>query len=134
MKNKIFFILSGVLLSLVFFELALRLIGFSYLYLQEQGNKRPSKLKDTYTILCFGDSTTTNQYPRYFEKELNSRNIGISFSVIDKGRPCTNSNYILANLTNDLDKYKPDMVITMMGVNDGNCDVVVYEQELAGSY
>lgn len=106
----------------------------TYLYLQEQGNKGFSKTKGAYTILCLGESTTSNRYPRFLETDLNSRNSGITFNVIDKGRPSTNSNYILASLENNLNKYKPDMVITMMGVNDSSSDVVVYEREPTESY
>ena len=71
-----------------------------------------------YRILCLGESTTQGQYPPFLEKALNQRNIGIKFSVIDKGLNGTNTWVIVSRLESYLDTYHPDMVITMMGIND----------------
>ncbi|MDO8602282.1 MAG: tetratricopeptide repeat protein, partial [Candidatus Omnitrophota bacterium] len=49
---------------------------------------------------------------------LNQHDIGIKFSVLDKGIVSTNTAIILSQLEANLDKYQPDMVVTMMGVND----------------
>jgi len=72
--------------------------------------------------MCLGESTTisvgNNAYPYQLEDILNRRNIGTKFSVINKGVPSVTTSYILENLPENLNKYKPDMVITMMGVND----------------
>jgi tetratricopeptide (TPR) repeat protein len=69
--------------------------------------------------MCLGESTTQGQYPPFLEEILNQRNIGIKFSVIDKGIGGTNTEVILSELEANLDKYRPDMVVTMMGCNDG---------------
>ncbi|MDD5130521.1 MAG: tetratricopeptide repeat protein, partial [Candidatus Omnitrophica bacterium] len=45
-------------------------------------------------------------------------NIGIHFSVIDKGLRGTNTPTILNNLESYLAQYHPDMVVAMMGLND----------------
>jgi len=68
--------------------------------------------------MCLGESTTQRQYPIYLKDILNRRNIGIEFSVIDKGRAGTNTSTILSQVIAYLDEYHPDMVITMMGIND----------------
>jgi tetratricopeptide (TPR) repeat protein len=68
--------------------------------------------------MCLGESTTRGQYPAFLEETLNQRNTGIKFSVIDKGLDGTTTSAILERLATDLDKYHPDMVITMMGIND----------------
>lgn len=52
------------------------------------------------------------------EETLNQNNLGINFSVIDKGLPGTNTEIIVSQLQDNLDKYDPDMVIAMMGIND----------------
>ena len=68
--------------------------------------------------MCLGESTTVGQYPSFLQEVLNQRNIAIKFSVIDKGICGANTSYIVDNLESDLDAYHPDMVITMMGIND----------------
>jgi len=59
-----------------------------------------------------------NQWPGPLEEILNQKDTGIRFSVIDKGIAGTNTRAIVSGLENNLDKYNPDMVITMMGIND----------------
>ncbi|MCB4792524.1 MAG: tetratricopeptide repeat protein [Elusimicrobia bacterium] len=126
-------ILLGVLASLVLLETGLRISGFIYTSKQELRNKEELNKKGVYRILCLGESMTREQYPKYLEDELNSRGIGIKFSVIDKGKGGVFTNFILASLENNLDKYRPDMVVTMMGAMDGSSDVV-YEYDKSGSY
>jgi superkiller protein 3 len=81
--------------------------------------------------MCLGESTTAlgeypyGPYPFQLEEVLNQRNIGIKFSVINKAIPSINSAYILSHLEENLNQYNPDMVITMMGLND--TDIKYYE-------
>ena len=60
---------------------------------------------------------------------LNDKNIGITFKVIDEGKRGINSAFILARLEENINKYNPDMIITMMGINDGD-DTVIYKGTL----
>ena len=108
----------GLCLSLVLLEMGMRLGGFVLLSVQEYGNLQSIKQKGTYRILCLGESTTQGQYPRLLEQILNQRNIGVRFSVIDKGRRTTNTPAILSRVESYLTGYHPDMVVAMMGVND----------------
>ncbi|NLB35214.1 MAG: tetratricopeptide repeat protein [Elusimicrobia bacterium] len=120
MKTKrIILLLSGVLFSLMLLESGLRLGGFIRLSIQKTKNQMAIKEKGSYRILCLGDSTTENQWPPYLKEILNKEDLGIKFSVIDKGRSCTNSMHIMAELEDNISNYKPDMLITMMGANDG---------------
>ena len=91
-------ILIGILASIILIEAGLRLGGFIYTSRQEIGNKEELKKKGVYRILCLGESTTAGEYPGYLEEELNSRDMGMKFSVIDKGRPATTTTFILAKL------------------------------------
>jgi len=68
--------------------------------------------------MCLGESTTMGQYPSFLEKALNQSNLGIHFSVIDKGVGGTTTGAILSELEANLHKYRPNMVVVMMGVND----------------
>jgi lysophospholipase L1-like esterase len=70
-----------------------------------------------------GESTTAiggeNSYPYQLQEILNQRNIGVKLSVVNEGIPTGNTMAILAELEDNLNVYNPDMVIAMMGANDG---------------
>ena len=117
-KEKIIGLAISILSILIFTEIALRLGGLIYLQKQESLNRKSIRQKDTYLIMCLGESTTARQWPVFLEEFLNKQNIGVNFSVIDKGIPGTNTIRILNELEMNLNKYSPDMVITMMGIND----------------
>jgi len=122
LKQKAGLMILGIFISLVVIETLLNLCGAVYLSVQEYRNLKSAKNRDTYRILCLGESTTAfedgHSYPRQLETILNSKNLGIKFSVINKGVPGIFTEGILARLDDHLDKYKPDMVIAMMGIND----------------
>jgi Tfp pilus assembly protein PilF len=114
-------IILGVFLCCVFLEIVMRLGGFIVISVREYRNSISMRQKGTYRIMCLGESTTEagpNPYPAQLEEVLNSRNIGIRFSVINKGLSAINTAYIVEHLEENLNMVKPDMVITMMGVND----------------
>ena len=120
-KGKIFLIILGVFLGAVLLELGLRTAGGIFLFLQEYRNRISIKHKGTYRIMCLGESTTAfggnDAYPQQLEEVLNQQNIGIKFSVINKG-VSSDTSTILSQLENNLDCYRPNMVIAMMGIND----------------
>ena len=116
--QKIVLVILGVFLSLILIEVGLRLGGFVVLSSQEIRNRVSLMRRGEYRILCLGESTTQGQYPSFLEEILNQRNVGIKFSVIDKGIRGTNTQVIVSRLESYLDTYHPDMVITMMGIND----------------
>ena len=96
----------------------MRLGGFVLFSIQEHGNSQSIKQKGTYRIICLGDSTTQRQYPQLLEQVLNQRNIGVHFSVVDRGRTGANTSSILSQIEYYLAEYHPDMVVTMMGINE----------------
>lgn len=120
--KKINLIIFGLVIAIVLLEIGLRLGGAFYLLKQEHTNVKTLNQEDIYRILCLGESTTASggnhSYPNQLHEILNSGDAGIKFSVINKGIPSTDTGYILADLDKNLDKYKPDMIIAMMGVND----------------
>lgn len=121
-KQKIALITFGLLLCIALIEIGLRISGFIILSLQEYRNQLSIRQKGEYRILCLGESTTAlggeNSYPSQLEEILNKRSIGIKFSVVNKGLSGVTTGAVLSQLKYNLDKYKPDMVITMMGIND----------------
>ena len=116
--QKVFLILLGIFLSFFLIEAGLRLGGFTLLAVQEHRNRVAVKKGGAYRILCLGESTTQAQWPPFLEAALNRSGTGIRFAVIDKGRANTDTDKILNRLESYLDKYHPDMVVAMMGVND----------------
>ena len=116
--QKAFLILLGIFLSLFLIETGLRLGGFTLLAVQEHRNRVSIKKGGAYRILCLGESTTAGQWPPFLEAALNRSGTGIQFTVIDEGKNGTNTGAVLNRLESYLDKYHPDMVVAMMGVND----------------
>jgi tetratricopeptide (TPR) repeat protein len=129
-RKKIASVFLGLILSLVLLEVGLRLGGFVLSSMQEYGNLQSIKQKGTYRILCLGESTTQRQYPQYLEQVLNQRNIGVRFSVIDRGKAGTNTPAILSRVESYLAEYHPDMVVAMMGNNDQG---IKYYQDISES-
>lgn len=118
LSQKIVLLFLGAVLFGTVLELGLRIAGFIYLSIQEERNKISMRKNSEFRIMCLGESTTAGQYPGFLEEILNKRAGGVRFSVIDKGIPGTNTSAIVAVLESNLDKYRPDVVITMMGIND----------------
>ncbi|HTY45927.1 MAG TPA: tetratricopeptide repeat protein [Patescibacteria group bacterium] len=117
LRTEISLLIFGLFLFLLLLEAALRLAGFAFWSLQEYRNLQSMRQKGTRRIMCVGESTTAGQYPPFLEEILNQRS-GIKFSVIDKGVVGTTTSVILAELEANLDRYRPDMVVAMMGIND----------------
>ncbi len=126
-KQKIVLVSFGLFLSLALLEIGLRIGGFVYLAFQEHENRFSLRQKGTYKILCLGESLTAMggeySYSRQLENILNQLNIGVKFTVVNQGIPGAKSEVIVSQLEYNLNKYKPDMVVTMMGENDA----AVYE-------
>lgn len=121
--HKIGLVLFGLTLSVVLLEGALRIGGVLILSIQEYMNIVSARQEGTYRILCLGESTTalgssSKPYPSQLEEILNTQNLRIKFSVINKGIIATDTTAILSKLEENIEKYKPNMLITMMGIND----------------
>jgi len=127
-KQKVTVIILGYLFAVILLELGLRIGGFVFSSLQEHRNITSLKQKGTYRIMCLGESTTAFggecSWSARLEEILNERAAGMKFSVINKGVVSIDTNYILQHLGENLNKYNPDMVITMMGLNDRDAATV----------
>ncbi len=123
-RQKFLLVGLGLFLTLLLLEIGLRLGGFIFLLRQSQANQLSvaTSPQNEFRILCIGESTTAlggdSSYPALLEKVLNSRNLGYRFKVINAGRVSKRTDDILAELPNDLDRYQPHLVISMIGVND----------------
>ncbi len=121
LKQKILLALFSLIFLFLILEGGLRLGGFIFVYLQNQHNKISSTQKE-FRILCLGESTTAlgggDSYPAQLEAILNARRPDIKFRVINKGMVSKFSRHILAALDKNMNQYKPDLVVTMIGVNE----------------
>jgi len=92
------------------------------LLIQESANHSSLTKKHEIRILCLGESTTAgfeNSYPRQMEVMLNNATSTKKYLVINKGIPGITTDEIIEKLQQNLAQYKPDIVIVMMGINDG---------------
>ncbi|MCA9403362.1 MAG: tetratricopeptide repeat protein [Candidatus Omnitrophica bacterium] len=121
-RQKLLLLLFGVVVSLIVVELSLSTAGWLFYSLQDMRNGHALFKRPDVRILCLGESTTAmddgHAYPRQLEGILNDMNLGMRFQVINKGVPGIYTTGILLRLSENLDKYNPDIVITMMGIND----------------
>ncbi|HNW44489.1 MAG TPA: GDSL-type esterase/lipase family protein [Elusimicrobiales bacterium] len=114
-------LLLGAVFAVLGAEAALRLGGLAVRLKQESVN-RASLSSGTSRILCLGESTTaggTDAWPARLERILAARYPAARVSVINKGVAGFNTSDLLRNLEKDLDAIRPDLVIAMMGINDG---------------
>ncbi|MCL2389147.1 MAG: SGNH/GDSL hydrolase family protein, partial [Elusimicrobia bacterium] len=100
-------------------EIALRLAG--------TGVKRSHRVHQEFllqrsdeglVILCLGESTTYRQYPVQLQRMFDDRHGKAAVNVIDAGIPGTTISDITKNLRSNLEKFNPDVVIVMAGIND----------------
>lgn len=120
--KKTILVFFGIIFSILLLEISLRLGGLVFLSLQECRNRAAIFKKGTYRIMCLGESTTAiggrDSYPSQLEEILNQRKVGINFSVINAGLVAVDTTGIISHLEENLNKYEPDMVTVMMGIND----------------
>ncbi|HOW28699.1 MAG TPA: tetratricopeptide repeat protein [Elusimicrobiota bacterium] len=126
-------IVFGVFTAFIGVEIALRAAGGLLASIPRGVTLENEHKKGDYVILCLGESTTQRQWPGPLEEELNGRKLGVRFRVIDRGKAGTGSTAILYRLEHELERNRPDMVIVMMGINDGEWiweNPVIYDDTL----
>ena len=121
-KQKLLLIGFGLLITLLLCETGLRLGDWTFTRLQELRNNQYYGQKNLITIMCIGESTTAlggdNSYPSILGRILNQQGRGMTYRVVNAGRPSTNSGYIVEHLEDQIKQYHPDIVIAMVGIND----------------
>jgi len=134
LRQKAALVTGGIFFCLIFLEIGLRLGGGIMLFLQERHNRVSLEKKGAYRIMCLGESTTAlggnSSYPYQLEEILNQRSKEVTFSVVNKGISGVSTSFLISQLEPSLHEYKPDMVVTMMGVNDSG-EHIPYESSAA---
>lgn len=124
MLKKILLVFFGLIISLAALELFLQSVSIGVKYYKNYTINRKLNEKDSITILCLGESTTDGQWPKFLKKSLAEHNITKEVTVIDKGVRATNTACIVNNIELEIKEIKPDIIVAMMGINDGNSDVI----------
>lgn len=123
LRQKIFLIVSGILFSLIFLEIGLRISGFVYSSI----NKLPQDKGANYRVFCLGESTTfgigaanpaINNYPHQLEKLLNEKYPHLQAQCFYADSIGFNTTENLIKLPAHIKKYKPHLVIFMAGLNN----------------
>jgi hypothetical protein len=118
------FILISLIVTFLFIEGLLRLGSWGFHYLQDEQNKKNiSSNRKELVVLYLGESTTgwggKNSWPSQLQRILNNTQHQVAFHIINKAIPATDTNEILKQLPSHIMKYKPDIVLAMVGINDG---------------
>lgn len=108
----------GIIFTLVFFEVVLRLIGF----VDDQDRDTVIKVdRKKFKIFTLGNSYTAGSgaplgesYPAQLQLLLNKKNLG-KYAVINHGRHNVNTSFILEQLPEWLKENSPDLVFLMVG-------------------
>ncbi|MBI2653871.1 tetratricopeptide repeat protein [Candidatus Woesearchaeota archaeon] len=122
-KRKIRIAIFRFLLIIILLEVVLRVNAFGYIAWQRHQNKAGNTM-GTYRILALGGSETADlrngqgSWPEELGVILNKESKNVKFKVFNEGISPGISYDIVRNLNDNLDKYKPHVVITMMGVNE----------------
>ena len=122
MLKKTVLIFFGIVLALIFIEGIFRVSSFILGIYNNYKIKQNLDTKDKIIITCIGESMTEKQYPKFLDIMLKKSGIK-NVEVIDEGVGAVDSNYLMNKLENKiLKKYKPDIIIAMMGLKDEDID------------
>ncbi len=124
--------LLALTLGLVILEGVLRAAAVVIMWQRDKATSTSQSESNQFVILCVGESTTycgdhSYAYPRQLGEILSEQYPERNFQVVNKGKPGCNTAYIAASLPDWLDKYRPDLVIAMMGINDSRQRLLSYD-------
>lgn len=124
--KHLFFYLIMFIILLFFFELILNLGGYFYFYIYSNWDN-PKVEEDAFRILFLGESTTAgasinnpqeDAYPTQVERILQRHYPNKKIKCYNRGIGAIETTAILRNLNRNMIKYKPYLVIIMVGAND----------------
>lgn len=122
-RQKTGLVLGGIILCLLMLEAGLRIAGWWYNW----KHPLPKDRGADYKILCVGESTTfgigaedpaRDGYPRQLELLLNQRFPGLRAQCLHDQSIGASTSQLLMNFPAALDRYRPDLVIFMAGLNN----------------
>jgi len=115
--KKTLVIAFRIVLILVVLELGLRASGYTHMFFRELGNK--IDMDYDVVIVVDGDSMSTGKdsWPSQLQKMLDN-NSNITYKVINKAKDAGTSTDVLGRAEENIEKYQPDIYVTMTGILD----------------
>jgi len=127
--SKLSLIIFGLLLGLLLLEGGLRFAGFLVNLPNQLHIYRERHTAKDLTILCIGESTTHGQWPIYLQECFAAYKPELRVRVVDKGLGGTTTAAVASRLPRSMKEYSPDIVISMLGINDED-DTQYYDDSL----
>lgn len=124
-KQKIIFILLGIITIPVLLEITLTSAGLIYKRYRINNYNKVIESRDGFVrVLCLGDSFTFGigapkgySYPEQLQKILDN-NSNKKYIVYNMGIGGQNSSQLLKNLEKNIQKFHPDVILIMTGINN----------------
>lgn len=111
--------LLGVAAAFITLELLLRIWSVAYKDTYMSGDPGAT---DDFVVLTLGESTTAgvtaDVWPEQLEKLLQEKYPARIVKVINKALPGTNTSVLVGNLESQIKSIRPDIIVSMMGIND----------------
>ena len=120
--ERVALVALGCGLALALLETGLRVAGRLWSWQRERANVVATDGADTIRVLCVGESTTAlggpDAYPRKLEILLNRQKHARRYGVVNAGVPGITTDAVVQQLDELLDRYRPHVVVAMLGIND----------------
>ncbi len=131
LKRALAFLVSA-LLTVLFLEGLLRAMHAARPQDSSEKTERASdRSKKNFRIVAIGESTTApdsiedgrdSSWPSILQDalqiEFDRQGMDVRVEVINRGRSATSSGFLVESIDRDIGELRPDLVISMMGVND----------------
>jgi lysophospholipase L1-like esterase len=122
MFKKLFYILFLIIAVLVILEAVFRIAAYVK---TEVMSPSAQKTEGVFTVLCLGDSTTEGltvekqySYPNQLQVLLDKNAPRKKYRVVNLGLSGINSSQLLNRYEKNIQKYRPDLIVMQVGIND----------------
>lgn len=120
-SKKILLVFLGIIIALCVLEISLQTASLTIKIIKNHEINKDLKKKSEITILCLGESTTDGQWPKFLKEELKKKGLKKEVRIIDEGHEASRTNYLITEVIyKKIDLYKPDIIVSMMGINDND--------------
>lgn len=119
-KKLLVLVVVWVLGALLAGEIALQALALGVRWSRRMEQRRALASEGKVVVACIGESTTYRAYPQQLQDVLDRRLGKGVVKVVDLGVPSITTGRIRQKLEADLKRFDPDIVITMIGVNDAD--------------
>lgn len=126
-QRRLLLVVAGVVAALLLVELGMRGAGLYFTRRQLGTNLPEAADEGAFRVLCLGESTTaelfadkkTLAWPSILQRLLNKRSgAGKQYRVYNAAMPGLITSQMVADLDQQLTRYRPHVVVTMIGIND----------------